>query len=109
MVEDGVFGRHARGEVRAEMVRQIQRLGRATPDAWERAVFGALTGGTREDVDWNVEENRAGYHAWVRSFDALIAELVEGGYVRREVEGGKPVLVAEKIDPALFWPPDSAD
>ena len=47
--------------LKAQMLRQLRLLGEATSDGWERAVFQTLTGGTREDVDWNCQENYAGY------------------------------------------------
>ena len=88
--------------MRAAMVTQLQRLGEATADAWERAVFESVTGQTREDVDWTFPDNQAGYYMWIKSFDRMARALVEGGYVvTREDEDGllfTPVSEAPPLD-----------
>ena len=63
-------------------------MGPTTPDDLERAVFTALTGHEREDVDWDIEGNQAGYFSWVKSFDQLIGELVEDDYIGIEEGDG---------------------
>ena len=107
MINEGIVGNEARIAVRSEMVRQMQTLGRATADDWERAVFESVTGGKREDVDWDVEDNQAGYRTWIKSFDGLVGELVDDGFVRREEIDGTSVLVAENTDPSIDWPTTS--
>jgi hypothetical protein len=78
--------------VKSVMIRQIQELGPTTPDELERAVFRAMTGQDREAVDWDLEDNQAGYHTWIRSFDTLIGELVDDGYILAdEHQGLRPV------------------
>jgi len=108
MINEGIVGDDSKSAVRSEMVNQIQKLGRATPDQWERAVFESLTGGKREDVDWSVEDNQAGYRTWVKSFDGLIGELVEDGFISREGDSKAPVLVAQKTDANIDWPTTGA-
>lgn len=104
MINEGFVGDDALSAIRSEMMGQIRKLGRATADRWERAVFESVTGGKREDVDWDHEDNQAGYRTWIRSFDGLIAELVNDGHVRREEVDGETILVAEDVDPAIDWP-----
>ena len=87
MLNEGIIVNDTAALVKSEMVRQIRRLGPATPDDLERAVFKALTGHDREDVDWDIEDNQAGYYTWLRSFDDLISELVEDGYLTIEKPG----------------------
>ena len=82
------------------MVKQIRRLGPTTPDQFERAVFKALTGHDREEVDWDQEDNQAGYYTWVKSFDQLINELVEDGYILVEE---RRVLKPSEADPQVDY------
>lgn len=93
MLNEGIIVNDAASLVKSEMVRQIRRLGPATPDDLERAVFKALTGHDREEVDWDLEDNQAGYYTWLKSFDDLITELVEDDYIRVD-EPGKLVPTA---------------
>ena len=87
MSNEGLIVNSTAAQVKSEIVNQIRNLGRATPDALERAVFEAVVGREREEVDWSVEDNQAGYYTWVKSFDQLITELVEDGYVVSGAEG----------------------
>jgi len=80
--------------LKAQMLRQLRLLGEATSDGWERAVFQALTGGTREDVDWDQQEDYAGYALWLQTFGLLVAELVTEGAVLREERNGRVVMFA---------------
>ncbi len=90
MLNEGFVSGTIRGSAKAEMVRQLDQLGEASADRWERAVFTALTGRVREDVDLDIEENRAGYCAWIRSFDSLTDELVVDDHVSvRQVDRGR--------------------
>lgn len=104
MLNEGIITSDARALVKSEMIRQLRRLGATTPDEWERSVFKALTGHEREEVDWRIEDNQAGYYSWIRSFDGLIGELVEDGYVRVEQTGEEdertliPVPVDDPIE-----------
>jgi hypothetical protein len=87
--------------IKSEMIRQLERLKKTTPEAWERATFKALLGYTREDIDWSLEDNQAGYYSWIRTFDRLLSELIEDGYVRVEDTGigDERVLVAVPPEP----------
>jgi hypothetical protein len=89
--------------LRSEMVQQLQSLGSASPDEWERAVFRALTGHDREDVDWDFEDNQAGYYTWIRSFDGFAQELVDDGFVKVGRQEGAPVCLPAETDPPIGW------
>jgi hypothetical protein len=101
MLNEGFVVSGSKALIKSEVVRQISRLSRTTPDRLERAVFEALTGHRREDVDWNVEDNKAGYFLWTKSFDNLITELVDDGYIAIEKEGQGSVLVAVEREPEI--------
>ena len=84
--------------LKARMLGQLRLLGEATSDAWERAVFRSLTGGTREDVDWSQRENFAGYALWVQTFGHLVAELITEGAVLTVKRNGKFVMFARPAE-----------
>ena len=84
MLNEGLLNNSMKTLIKTEMIRQLRRLQQTTPETWERRVFESLTGQSREDVDWELEDNQAGYYTWVKSFDALIEELMADGYVRVE-------------------------
>ena len=81
MLNEGIIVNDTTALVKSEMVKQIRRLGDTTPDELERAVFKALSGHDREEVNWDLADNQAGYFTWLKSFDQLIEELVEDGYI----------------------------
>ena len=81
MLNEGIIVNDTAALVRSEIVNQIGRLGPCTPDELERAVFGSLAGRAREEVDWDIEDNQAGHYSWLKSFDQLISQLVEDGYI----------------------------
>ena len=87
MLNEGIIVNSAAALVKSEMVNQIRRLGRATSDNFEKAVFKALTGHDREEVDWDIEDNQAGYYTWLKSFDQLIEELVQDDFILVETQG----------------------
>jgi hypothetical protein len=84
MLSEGVIVNDTKALVKSEIVNQIRRLGPTTPDKLEQAVFKTLVGHKREDVDWDIEDNQAGYYTWLKSLDQLISELIEDGYIRVE-------------------------
>jgi len=84
MLNEGLIVNDSTALVKSEIVSQIRRLGPTTPDDLERAVFKALVGHDREEVDWENEDNKAGYYTWVKSFDHLLKELIEDGYILAE-------------------------
>ena len=86
--------------LKACMLAQLRLLEEATSDAWERAVFRSLTGGTREDVDWSHRENFAGYALWVQTFGHLVAELITEGAVLTMKRDGKFVMFARPVEQA---------
>ena len=100
MINEGLIINDTAALLKSEMVKQIRRLRSATPDELERAVFAAIVAHEREDVDWEIEGNQAGYYTWMRSFDQFITELIEDGYIRVEEERG---LVATEADPSIEY------
>ena len=99
-LNEGIIGSDTRIAMKSEMLKQLNLLNETTPDEWERAVFESLTGHRREDVDWDVPDNHAGYYAWIRSFDQLISELEDEGYVQ-VADRGRDRKVFQKTD----WDP----
>ena len=97
MLNEGMIVNDTAALMKSEIIRQIHRVGPTVPDELERAVFRSLTGHDREDVDWDIEDNQAGYYSWLKSFDQLIKELVEDGYIL--VEGEPPRLVPTELEP----------
>jgi len=107
MLNEGIIVNDTAALVKSEIVNQIRRLGPATPDVLERAVFRAITGHDHDEVDWDIEDNKAGYYTWVKSFDHLIHELIEDGHLLREDSG---TLVPTEAEPLseyshLVYPP----
>jgi hypothetical protein len=103
MQNEGVIHEDTKIRAKSEMIRQIRELGPTTPQIWEKRVFEALTGRKRDEIDWEVEDNQAGYYLWIRSFDELVEELIEDGYVRvNEIDSnGRRVLAPLQTDPGL--------
>jgi hypothetical protein len=98
-LNEGIVMSDSKILMKSEMLRQLALLKETTPDEWERSVFESLTGHKREDVDWGFEDNHAGYYTWVLSFDHLISELEEDGYVRvADADGSRKVLMATESD-----------
>jgi hypothetical protein len=99
-LNEGIVMSDSKALMKSEMIRQLALLKETTPDEWERKVFESLTGHKREDVDWDFEDNQAGYYSWVLSFDHLISELEEDGYVQvADAGGNRKVLMATESDP----------
>lgn len=103
MLNEGIIVNETNTLMKSEMIKQLHILGTTDPENWERAVFESLTGGSREDVDWDIEDNKAGYYTWVKAFDGLIGELTEDGYVSKERVGdGWQLKPVETNDPLSF-------
>lgn len=99
-LNEGIIMSDSKTLMKSEMLRQLALLKETTPDEWERSVFESLTGHKREDVDWGFEDNQAGCYAWILSFDHLISELEEDGYVQVvDADGNRKVLIAIESDP----------
>ena len=96
MLNEGVILNDTMALVKSEIVNQIRRLGPTTPEQLERAVFKALVGHDREEVDWDIEDNQAGYYSWIKSFDQRITELIEDGYIST---GDTGTLVPAEAEP----------
>ena len=84
MLNEGLIVNDTEALVKSAIVDQIRRLGPTTPDELERAVFKSITGHDREEVDWDVEDNQAGYFLWLKSFDQLVHQVSEDGYIQVE-------------------------
>ncbi len=111
MLNEGLIVNDTTALVKSEIVTQIRRLGPTTSDRLERAVFKALVGHDREDVDWDLPDNKAGYFTWVKSFDNLIRELIEDGYILAEEPGTLTPTEAEHHSEYshLVYPPSAAN
>ena len=105
MLNEGLVVNDTETVMRSEMLRQLDRLKEATADEWERSVFKSLTGHPREDVDWDFEDNQAGYFTWLKSFDYQVAMLVDDGFAEKHVRDGRSVFVPAEADPAIGWSP----
>ena len=110
MLNKGFIVNDTTALVKSEIVNQIRRLGPTTPDELERAVFRALVGHYREEVDWDLEDNQAGYYTWIKSFDRLIQELIEDGYILTQEPGILVPTEAESVSEYshLVYPPAPA-
>jgi hypothetical protein len=107
MLNEGILINDAKTRIKSEILKQLWTAPYLTPDNLERSVFYGLTGGTREDVDWEVEDNQAGYYAWLKSFDGLVGELVQEGFIRIETGNGRHLLVAAQ--PGVEFEPTQVD
>jgi hypothetical protein len=104
MLNEGLLVNTTTAVMKTQMLRSLAELGPTTPDDWERAVFKAVTGHDREEVDWGSEDNQAGYFTWIKSFDNLVEELAEDGFVQVEdLGGGQRRLSPVETDPDLDW------
>lgn len=103
-LNEGIITSDAKILMKSAMLHQLALLKQTTPDEWERAVFESLIGYKREDVDWDIKDNQAGYYTWIRSFDQLIGELEEDGYVRVADAGdNRKILKAAESDPTIDY------
>ena len=100
MINEGVILNDKAASVKSQMVDCIRQLGACTPDELERAVFTALTGRERDEIDWNLEDNQAGYYTWIKSFDRLVGELIEDGYILDDSSG---MLRPTDTEPISNW------
>ncbi len=84
MLNEGILTNSTVTLMKSTMLDVLNEDAAFTPDEWERAVFYRLTGNQREDIDFEAEGQAQAYRAWLRSFDQLIGELLEDGYIREE-------------------------
>lgn len=82
---------------------ELDQLKQTDSKTWEGNVFKKLTGYNRDEVDFELEDNQAGYYTWIKSFDKLIQELVDDGYVRvfESTERQKNVYSLGAVDPPI--------
>lgn len=108
MLNEGTVASDTAVLVKSEIINQIRRLGPTTPQELERVVFESLTGHKRDEVDWDIEDNQAGYYTWLKSFDQMIDELVQDDYILVETQGNgservlKPAEALPTVDYAQF-------
>ena len=105
VLNEGIVKPDVRQLMKTEMIREIHQLGSATPLRWQHAVFKRCTGEDFTDLDWDHEDNKAGAFLWTKSFDQLIVELVEDGFVQeaRDENSGEAILVPVDVDPDVDW------
>jgi len=105
MLNEGIIKPDVRQLMKTEMIRELHQLGSATPLSWQHAVFKRCTGENFSELDWNYEDNKAGAFLWTKSFDQLVGELVDEGFVReaQDQKSGEAILVAVDVDPDIDW------
>jgi len=103
MLNEGNITTDNKASIKSVMVDELRKLEETSPDTLERAVFKTLTGHDREEIDWDFEDNQAGYYTWIKAFDRLITELVEDGYALVEERSGERVLKPAPVDPTSNW------
>lgn len=81
MLNEGPVTDTKRHRIKSAMMRELERLREADARTWERATFRAITGESVDDIDWNTQENVAGYRLWMGTFEQIAAELEADGYV----------------------------
>jgi hypothetical protein len=105
VLNEGIIINDTKNLLKSEMIRQIHRLRSTDPEAWSRSVFEGITKMSLDDVDWNFQDNKAGFYTWIRSFDQLVVELIADGYIR-EVEDevtGHMILEPTRTDPPIEY------
>ena len=105
MLNEVIVKPDTRQLMKTEMIRELHELGGATPLRWQHAVFRRCTGEDFTDLDWTYEDNKAGAFLWTKSFDQLIGELVEDGFVceAQDESSGEAILVPVDVDPDIDW------
>ena len=88
LINEGIVGTDTKTAMKSEMLKQLDQLNETTPDEWERAVFESLTGHRREEVDWEVPDNHAGFvfidadkPSYGDYFDEALRILHSGGFI----------------------------
>lgn len=98
MLNEGIVSNDSTILIKSEIIRQLRTKTHASPDELEQAVFAALTGAERGDVDWEFEDNQKGYYLWIKSFDDLLKDLVSDGYVLVQDGAAGKTLAAATVD-----------
>lgn len=103
MLHEGIIVNDAKKLMKSEMIRQIRRLKSINPEVWSKATFEGITKMSLDDVDWSFQDNHAGFYTWIRSFDMLVSELIEDGYVKRSEDEvtGHPIMESTHADPPI--------
>lgn len=103
MLNEGILINDTKTLMKSTMINRLRARGESTPHDLERDVFHVLTGGRREEVDWDFEDNQKGVFLWFKEFDALIDELVDDGFFRVERKGDQIWLLPRDTDPHLGY------
>jgi hypothetical protein len=105
MLNEGIIKPDARQLMKTEMIQELHELGGTTPLRWQHAVFKRCTGEDWSEVDWSYEDNKAGAFLWTKSFDQLVEELVDEGFVcqAQDEKSGEAILVPVDVDPDIDW------
>ena len=105
MLNEGIIKPDARQLMKTEMIQELHVLGGTTPLRWQHAVFKRCTGEDFTELDWDHEDNKAGAFLWTKSFDQLVEELVDEGFVcqAQDKKSGEAILVPVDVDPDIDW------
>ena len=105
MLNEGIIKPDTRQLMKTEMIQELHQMGGATPLRWQHAVFKRCTGEDWAEVDWSYEDNKAGAFLWTKSFDQLVEELVDEGFVcqAQDESSGEAILVPAEVDPEIDW------
>jgi hypothetical protein len=103
MINEGRIVEDRKARVRSVMVQEIRRLGPTTANEWQEKTYQALTGIAPENLDLSDEETGKVYFTWVRTFDGLVDELIDDGYVTLQEREGEWVLVPTAEEEATHF------
>lgn len=103
MLHEGIIVNDTKNLMKSEMIRQIRKLRSSNPEAWSKATFEGITKMSLGDVDWTFQDNHAGFYTWIRSFDQLVGELIDDGYVKKVEDEvtGHMVIEPTHTDPPI--------
>ena len=103
MINEGRIVEDRKARVRSVMVQEIQRLGPTTPNEWQHQTYHVLTGIDPDKLDLSDVETEKTYFTWVRTFDTLIDELIDDGYVTLREHNGEWLLVPTEEEPITHF------
>lgn len=105
MPNEGSLTGSNKSRLKSAMMQQIERLKETDARTWEHTVFQAITGESVGDIDWEIEENVAGYRLWMGSFEQIARELEIDGYVEftHRDAAGIPFVKPRKVGLEHSW------
>ena len=94
-----------RDQLKTVMMKELDRLQHTDARTWEQATFQAVTGEPAQNVDWDIQENVAGYRLWMGTFEQIAKELEADGYVEftHFDSAGLPFVRARPLTPEQTW------